>query len=229
MSAEAVRTALIDVFKGNTNATNGYRLQLQGTLVFTNSSSAVVGTGTVFRASVEQAGDIKKGDYIRATTSTKWYKVASVASATSLTLSEVFAEATETGVVGYVLHLSPGIVRNTDFVSELRGIKVYHLDESFDVNTLNYTRQHVEYKFIVSGFFFEPDDVEAETRKATYASLLRKAIEADIKAGVNSKLVKSGVAFKIDMGPTAFFFHPTVEGPAYLRLNVTALCREDVG
>src|SRR3990167_3697077 len=170
MSADAVRNALVDVFRGNTNVTNGFKFQLTGTLTFTQNSTTVAGVGTSFRPKPnEQLGAAKKGDYIRATTSTKWYKVKSVESETSLTLDEVVAEATETGVVGYVLHLGIGGPRSFDFFTEVRGIKIFHMAEIFKPNTLPNTRQDVIYGFLASAFFFESDDSEIEIKKDSYA------------------------------------------------------------
>lgn len=228
MSADTRQTAIVNIYKADSAFTTEFRVQLQGTLVFTLNSATVTGTGTAFRPSMEQMGDIKKGDYIRATTSTKWYRVLSVASATSLTLTEVFAEATETGVVGYVLHMGKGVARNFDFLNDIKGIYVFHLAEASEIANLNYTTQHVTYGYLVVAFFYEPDEEQAEIRKAQYNRLLKAAIEKDLKAGVGGFL-NSTVAYKTEIGPTKFYFHPTIDGGTYLTFSVTTFCKENVG
>ena len=229
MSAENVRTAILNVFKNNTAVTDGFKLQLVGLLTFTNGTATVTGINTAFRSSVNQVGDIKKGDYIRATTSSKWYKVLSVESPTSLTLDGVFAEATEASVIGYVFHLNSGVVRNIDFVAESRGIKIYHMAEVFKQENLLNVRQDAAYGFHVSAFFYEPDDAEMEVRKSVYSSLLRKAIEADLKAGPNSYLKKTDVAYMVNVSATTFLFHPQEEGQAYFTFDITTRGMEAVG
>lgn len=228
MSADTRQTAIINAYKADTAFTNEFRVQLQGTLTFTQGSAVVTGTGTAFRPSVEQEGQIKKGDYIRATTSTKWYRVLSVSSATSLTLTEVFAEATETGVVGYVLHVGKGVARNFDFLNDIKGIYVFHLAESSEIANLGYTTQHTTYGFLVVAFFYEPDEEQAEIRKAQYNRLLKAVVEKDLKAG-GSGFLNINVAYKTDIGPTKFYFHPTVDGGTYLTFSVTTFCKENIG
>lgn len=228
MSADTRQTAIVNVYKADTAFTNEFRVQLQGSLTFTNGSATVTGTGTAFRPSIEQIGDIKKGDYIRAATSTKWYRVKSVETVTSLTLDEVFAEATETGVVGYVLHIGKGIARNFDFLNDIKGIYVFHLAESIEQANLRNATQDAIYGFLVVAFFYEPDEEDAEVRKAQYSRLLKAAIEKDLKAGGSGYLVPD-VAYKVDIGPTKFYFHPTIEGGTYLTFSITTFCKETVG
>lgn len=70
---------------------------LAGTCTFTQWSKTVTGSGTAFDTA------LAVGDWIRAATSTTWYRVEAIASATSLTIAEAFEEATEAGVTGYEL------------------------------------------------------------------------------------------------------------------------------
>ena len=227
MSADTKQTAIVNTYKADMAFTTEFRVQLQGTLTFTQGSAVVSGTGTAFRPSLEQEGQIKKGDYLRAATSVKWYRVLSVPSPTSLILNEVFAEVTETGVVGYVLHIGKGIARNFDFLNDIKGIYVFHLAESTEQVELRNIAHHVTYGFLVVAFFYEPDEEQAETRKAQYNRILKAVIEKDLKAGNSSVMLP--VAYKTDIGPTKFYFHPTIEGGVYLTFSVTTLCKEAVG
>lgn len=54
---------------------------LTGTVTFTDGSTAITGAGTAFDT------ELSVGDFIRKSDGTEWYKIASIASATALTLS----------------------------------------------------------------------------------------------------------------------------------------------
>ncbi len=87
---------------------DGGPVTLTGTLTFTQNSKTVTGSGTAFTT------ELVVGDWIRATTSTTYYRVSSIASDTSLTLERLFEDATESGVTGYRLDVGstdlPGTV-----------------------------------------------------------------------------------------------------------------------
>ena len=64
---------------------------LTGTLTFTNASSTVTGTGTLFTT------ELAVGDYIKsddATNGTEWYKVTAITDDLNLTIDHAFAQAT---------------------------------------------------------------------------------------------------------------------------------------
>lgn len=66
---------------------------LTGTITFTNGSRAVTGSGSLFTTELDE-------DYFICTsTGSRWYKIASVTSATALILEQIFEEATLTDTV----------------------------------------------------------------------------------------------------------------------------------
>ena len=67
---------------------------LTGTVTFASNSAAVSGSGTAF------VSEIEVGDYIKKSSDTEWYRVKSIASNTSLTLSKVYAGTTEADGAG---------------------------------------------------------------------------------------------------------------------------------
>ena len=69
---------------------------LTGALTFTQNSATVTGSGTLFTTQLTAGVN---GEYIRTATS-KWYKVSSIESDTSLTLETLFEDATVTGITG---------------------------------------------------------------------------------------------------------------------------------
>lgn len=73
---------------------------LTGTCTFTQNSKSISGASTLFNT------ELVVGDWIKATTSTVWYRIASIASDTSLDLERLFEETTESGVTGYNLDVS---------------------------------------------------------------------------------------------------------------------------
>lgn len=83
---------------------------LAGTCTFTQWSAAVTGSGTSFTTA------LAVGDWIRATTSTVWYRVKTITNNTNLVLEKAFEEATESGVTGYRTNVS---------LTDLQGTVVY--------------------------------------------------------------------------------------------------------
>uniref|UniRef100_A0A6M3Y1X2 Putative pectate lyase n=1 Tax=viral metagenome TaxID=1070528 RepID=A0A6M3Y1X2_9ZZZZ len=63
---------------------------LTGTVTFTNAGTAVTGVGTAFLT------ELAAGNYIKVSTGTEWYRVASITDNLTLTLSWAFAQATVT-------------------------------------------------------------------------------------------------------------------------------------
>jgi hypothetical protein len=72
---------------------------LKGTLTFTKDSYTVSGVGTLFTTELHSNEDNTFGDLIGVSSGTRYYQVAHIASATSLTLDEPFEEETITDTV----------------------------------------------------------------------------------------------------------------------------------
>ncbi|MBI5749043.1 MAG: hypothetical protein HZA00_07940 [Nitrospinae bacterium] len=78
-------------FRGVQAAVDNEEKNLTGTLTFTQGSATVTGVGTLFST------EISSLQFIRLSSSSKWYPVTSIGTNTSLTLSIPFEEATVTG------------------------------------------------------------------------------------------------------------------------------------
>ena len=212
MSAEAVQDAIIQQLRNDTDVSAEFNTALTGTLTFTQNSNSVTGVNTLFST------ELKKGDYIRAATSTTWYRVESIISNTSLTLDIVFAEATETNVVGKTSNISKGMGRNFLFKDDSRGIRVYLPLENWSTTTLPGKKQDVVCPFLLFIMFYEPDEDAGEKRKTTYNQTIRKALEKD--------LLLAGAVYDSRVGDTRYYFHPAIEGSYYMVLPFSTKKKE---
>lgn len=212
MSAEAVQDAIIQHLRNDVDISPEFNVTLTGTLTFTQSSSAVAGVGTLFPV------ELKVGDYIRAATSTVWYKVATIASNTALTLEIVFAGTTEAGVVGKVSNIARGMGRNLVFKDDTRAIRVYLPTENWSRSTVPNIKQDVVYPFLLFVLFYEPDEDLGEKRKTAYNQLIRKAIDKNLLLG--------GIIYDSRMGDTRYYFHPMIEGSYYMVIPFMTKKRE---
>lgn len=215
MSAEAVQSAIIDILRADTNIHDEFNIALTGTVTFTQTSDQIVGIGTLFTEELEV------GDWIKPTTSTAWYRVSSIEDDTNLTLEVVFAETTESGVIGYESRIKKGMGRGFNYQEDVMGIRVYLMVENIVQSTVAGGRQDGAYPFLVITLFYEPDEEIGEERKTQYADIVRRAIERDHTLGGN--------AYETEMGDVRFYFHPNIEGSYYFVLPVTARRRETVG
>ena len=215
MSAEAIQAAIIQQLRNNTDVSAEFNTALTGTLTFTQTSSAVTGTNTLFTT------ELKVGDYIRAATSSTWYRVASIATNTSLTLSTNFAGATETGVTSKTSNISKGMGRNFIFKDDSRGIRVYLPIENWSITTLpNNKKQDVVCPFLLFIMFYEPDEDTGEQRKTSYNQMIRKALTADLLLG--------GTVYDSRIGDTRYYFHPMIEGSYYMVIPFTTKKKENL-
>lgn len=212
MSAEAVQDAIIQQLRNDVDVSPEFNAVLTGTLTFTQNSNSVAGVNTLF--SVE----LKVGDYIRAATSTVWYRVATITSNTALTLDIVFAGTTEAGVVGKASNIAKGMGRNLVFKDDTRVVRVYLPVENWNKTTLPGTKQDVVYPFLLFILFYEPDEDLGEKRKTSYNQLIRKAMDKNLLLG--------GTIYDSRMGDTRYYFHPMIEGSYYMVIPFIAKRRE---
>jgi hypothetical protein len=215
MSAITVQDAIVDILRSNAEIHAEFNKALTGTLTFSQTSEIVVGVGTAFEE------ELAEGMYIRATTSTIWYRIVSIEDDLSLTLTEVFNETTESGVVGYKSKIKKGLGRNFDYISDSIGIYVYLMLENLTADRLPHKSKDAQYPFLITILFYEPDEDLGEERKTNYSQMVRQALE------VNQKL--NNTVYKMDMGDTRHYIHPQIEGSYSLVIPITGSRRETVG
>ena len=215
MSAKEVHTAVVDILRADTDIHSEFSKALTGTMTFSQTSEIVVGVGTKFES------ELVVGEYIRATTSTVWYRIESIEDDLSLTLTEVFSETTEAGVVGSRSRVKKGLGRNFDYIDDSLGIYVYLMLENLTSNTLPHKRKDAQYPFLITILFYEPDEELGEERKTEYSQIVRQALEA--------KQTLNGTVYKMDMGDTRHYIHPQIEGSYSLVIPITGSKREAIG
>ena len=221
MSAEGVQDAIVKQLRNDTDVHSEFNFTLTGTLTFTIASTAITGVGTAFTT------ELAERNYIRATTSTTWYKIASIESDTALTLESNFLETTETGVIGYKAKVSKGMGRNFKYVKDSMGIYVYHMLENWTAKNLPHKTQEAVYPFLVIALFYDDDEESAETRKTQYSKTVRRALERNLELLGN--LPGGETITNMKLQDTRFYFHPQIEGSYYLVVPLAVFKKEPVG
>ena len=230
MSAEVVQDAIIKQLRNDADVFTEFGNALSGSLTFTNGSKTVTGVGALFSTELQghnaQGDLIVKGGGIRAQGSAEWYKVASVESDTSLTLSASFGETTTTAT-GEHLYIRKGMPRNFNYVEDSRGIFLYQMFENWAAKTLPHKRQESIYPFLISVLYFDNDEEDAETRKTQYSKIVRRAIERDLL--LSASLPGGETITDMELQDTRFYFNPQIEGGYYLTIPLAVKRREPVG
>ena len=216
MSAEPIQDAIVDILRKDSNIHAQFNKALTGTVTFTQASDAIVGVGTKFMSELDVGG------YIRATTSNVWYRIKSIEDDLSLTLTVVFTEVTETGVVGYRTRVKKGLGRNFDYLTDALGIYVYLMLENLTATTLPNIREDAQYPFLITILFYEPDEELGEERKTAYSQMVRRALQS-----AEPRL--DGTVYKADLGDTRHYIHPQIAGSYSLVIPITGSKREQVG
>jgi hypothetical protein len=116
-------TVELDIETAPTAGSSGV---LAGTVTFTHGSTAVTGSGTAFTS-------LSAGYHIKKSTGSRWYRIASVTSATALVLAEVCREVTGADTVNVTQYC-------TDKVAYLYCAKVHTLTDSENTLTPNLER-----------------------------------------------------------------------------------------